>query len=247
MTDIGRFRVVRLDDLEQVHFEGDRFRFPAAIEGLRRQDLIEVHTLRRSVQGRTGQDRVLVASLTGAGKSALRRCPQFDRSQVVYSEMVKPREALHDSNLYRMYQRHASVLAGQGARVWRVALDFELKREYLQDLRRHERRGGRAGNALIEQVAAEHRLPVQHGKIQYPDLRIEYENPGGDLGRVDLELATASYHANHIAQKQQAGFVLYAASEDVGRLGAFVNEFWPRRDHGNWPHPGRVDKAALRA
>ncbi|MGH9474882.1 MAG: hypothetical protein ACRD1C_00970 [Terriglobales bacterium] len=223
MTDIGRFRVVRLDDLEQVHFEGDRSRFPAAIEGLRRRDLIEVHALRRHVQGRTGQDRVLVASLTGAGKSALRRCPQFDRSQTVYSEMVKPREALHDSNLYRMYQRHAFVLAGQGAVVRRVALDFELKREYLQDLRRREGRAGRADGALIQQVADEHRLPVQHGKIQYPDLRIEYEKPGGELAKVDLELATAAYHANHIAQKKQAGFVVYAAREDLGRLGAGAN------------------------
>ena len=220
MTDIGRFRVVRLDDLEQVHFAGDRSQCQATVEGLRRRDLIEIHALRGTAHGRGGQDRVLVASLTGAGKSTLRRCPQFDPSQAVYAGLVKPREALHDSNLYRMYQRHAPVLAGQGAIVRRVALDFELKREYLRDLRRREGRAGRADGALIEQVAAEHRLPVQHGKIQYPDLRIEYEKPGGELAKVDLELATAAYHANHIARKKQAGFVVYASAEDIGRLGA---------------------------
>ncbi|MGH9477374.1 MAG: hypothetical protein ACRD1C_13775 [Terriglobales bacterium] len=223
MTDIGRFRVVRLDDLEPM-FDGDRPRLTTTVEGLRRRNLIEVHALRRTAPARVGQNRVLVASLTGSGKAALRRCPQFDRGQTIYSEMVKPREALHDSNLYRMYQRHASVLAGQGAIVRRVALDFELKREYLRDLRRRDRRAGRADAALIEQVAAEHRLPLQHGKIQYPDLRIECEKPGGEIAKVDLGLATAAYHANHIAQKQQAGLVVYAASEDLGRLGASAND-----------------------
>ncbi|MGH9486098.1 MAG: hypothetical protein ACRD04_00705 [Terriglobales bacterium] len=219
MTDIGRFRIVRLDDLETM-FGGDRYRLTATIEGLRRRNLIESHLLRRTLQGDGQADRVLVASLTTAGRARLRRSPHFDRSQTVYAGMVKPREAFHDSNLYRMYQRHAAVLARQGAVVRRVALDFELKREYLRDLRRREGRAGRADDALIEQVATEHMLPIQQGKVQYPDLRIEYEKPSGELAKVDLELATAAYHANHIAQKQRAGFVVYAAAEDLGRLGA---------------------------
>ena len=165
-----------------------------------------------------------MVSLTRTGRNSVKRTPAFDRSQTIYAGMVKRREAFHDSNLYRMYQEHAARLGRESKSVRKVSLDFELKRDYLRDLRRREKQSGKACGELAAEVAQEHELPVQGGKVQYPDVRIEYEMPGGEIGRVDLELATASYHAGHIAQKAQAGFVLYASHADAGRLGASANQ-----------------------
>ncbi len=221
MTDIGRFRVVRVEDLAQFH--GSRYRLMETLEDLRRRGLVETHLLRRH-HGSAGMERVRVATLTHSGKRQLRRSPGWDAGQALYTRLVKAREAFHDSKLYAMYQCHVAGLVRQGAVIRRVQLDYELKREYLRDLRRREAQSGSTGRVLAEQVAADHNLPIQQGKVQYPDLRIEYETPGGDLARVELELATAAYHAGHLAQKQQAGFVLYAARGEQESVGARVRD-----------------------
>jgi hypothetical protein len=62
------------------------------------------------------------------------------------------------------------------------------------------------------------RLPVVNGKVALPDLRIEYANQEMEISRVDLELATGHYHAQHLAEKARAGFQIYARSEDAQGL-----------------------------
>jgi len=61
-------------------------------------------------------------------------------------------------------------------------------------------------------------LPVVHGKVSLPDLRIEYANQEMEISRVDLELATGHYHAGHLAEKARAGFQIYARSGDAAGL-----------------------------
>jgi hypothetical protein len=61
-------------------------------------------------------------------------------------------------------------------------------------------------------------LPVVHGKVSFPDLRIEYVTPEMEIARVDLELATGHYHAGHLAEKARAGFQIYARSADAPGL-----------------------------
>jgi hypothetical protein len=39
-----------------------------------------------------------------------------------------------------------------------------------------------------------------------------------EISRVDLELATGHYHAQHLAEKARAGFQIYARSEDAAGL-----------------------------
>ena len=51
-----------------------------------------------------------------------------------------------------------------------------------------------------------------------PDLRLEYEGPDQELGKVDLELVTGDYHAQGLAAKAQTGFAMYALPEDAARL-----------------------------
>jgi hypothetical protein len=68
---------------------------------------------------------------------------------------------------------------------------------------------------MKEAFARELNLPVVHGRVSFPDLRIEYANQEMEISRVDLELATGHYHAGHLAEKARAGFQLYAQSEDA--------------------------------
>jgi hypothetical protein len=47
--------------------------------------------------------------------------------------LKKPREVEHDSQVFRAYLREAERLAERGARIDRVVLDYELKRDFSLD------------------------------------------------------------------------------------------------------------------
>jgi len=69
-----------------------------------------------------------------------------------------------------------------------------------------------------EEIADEHYLPVVNGRISLPDLRLEYEGPDQEMGRVDLELVTGDYHHKGLARKAQTAFQMYGLPEDQARL-----------------------------
>lgn len=227
LADIGRFRIVRADDLRLAYFHGSERSLSEALAKLRDAGLIEDHLLnrRRGQNGPSASTRIVV--LTHMGKRVAEARSPYSREQRLYAGLVKPREALHDSNLYRLFQVHATKLVRDGSSVRRVVLDFELKREYLRELRRRERRvPGASDDQLKNEAAACLNLAVVEGKVQFPDLRLEYENSLGQRSKVDLELATADYRQTGLAAKARAGFTLYAAPGDEGRLGAI-----PLDDH----------------
>ena len=62
-------------------------------------------------------------------------------------------------------------------------------------------------------------LPVIDGHAVFPDFRIEYEDERGDIGRVDVEVASDNYHDHHIATKLAAGFRVYGSASAVKRFG----------------------------
>src|SRR5207302_951611 len=108
-----------------------------------------------------------------------------ERSQTFYAGAVKSRELSHDAQLCRAYVRTAEKLGAQGARVERVVLDYELKREYQKFLQERNRdrpdSDGRPDRSReeIKQWAIEHDLPVVNDRVQFPDFRIEYEHADG--------------------------------------------------------------------
>ena len=53
--------------------------------------------------------------------------------------------------------------------------------------------------------------------MEFPDLRLEYDDPVLGRTRVDLELVSDAYHKGHVAAKHCAGFTLYSASGDAAR------------------------------
>src|SRR5260370_14255414 len=68
------------------------------------------------------------------------------------------------------------------------------------------------------EVAKEDGLTVVKGRIQIPDLRLEYEDRDHNQAKVDLELATGHFRHASMAAKSSAGFKIYASASDAVRL-----------------------------
>jgi hypothetical protein len=120
--------------------------------------------------------------------------------------------------IYRAYEREAARLQERGARVERVVLDYELKREYQRFLQ--ERNRGRADSdgrpdrdeSEVRQWASEHELPYFDGHVHFPDAPIEYVEQNGRLDHVDIEVVTLHYRGAHGAEASRSGFSRFSGS-----------------------------------
>jgi hypothetical protein len=209
LATVGAFRIVDARDLgiapSNDPWNGD-------LRNLREQGLITVtpHIL--------SGERTALVTLTRSGQALLERHrhPREDESaQAYYSGLVKPREATPDAQLARVYTTAAERLHGQGARVRRVMVDYEMKREYQRFLHANTRgryetsgRPNRSPNEVREWAAA-NRLPVVRDRVQFPDVRIEYEHPDGRRDHEDLELATGHYNSRQMSAKRASGFRMH--------------------------------------
>jgi hypothetical protein len=211
MTDIAKFRAVDAKDLREFAYGGDGKHLEADLTNLRRQGLIA----EREIPHQETAPRQLVA-LTKQGHRLLVATNSTPKDQALYQGFTKPREAHHDADLYRLYQRGLEKIAREGGTNIRVILDLELKKNLYHDLARAARNGN-SGDAKTE-IAERHGLRVVRGKIPVPDLRIEYETSDQEHARVDLELATEHYRFRNIAQKVRAGFSIYARAQDASNL-----------------------------
>ena len=217
LEEIGKFRVIAVQDLAKHAYGGDRERMEREIGQLGRQHLVTDKTVEIS------QKKTLrVVTLTKAGHRLLRKANQVPDNQPIYHGLAKPREIKHDADLYRLYQKEASRIERDGGRPVRVILDYELKRNLNRDLARL----GPQKDTLNakEEIADKHGLGVVNGKIPVPDLRIEYETPELELRHVDLELATREYRPRALAAKAAAGFSIYGRSDDASRLRRILDE-----------------------
>ena len=212
LSAIGAFRVVPLSDLHD-----DRGRtadlWHGDLDRLRSAGLIRV------VAPLDHEDRTPLLTLTDRGRHLLETHRSRDREsrQGFYAGAVKSRELTHDAHLYRAYLRSAERLQAQGARLDRVVLDYELKREYQRFLQERNRdrpdSDGRPDRTQdeIQDWAYEHQLPTDEGSVQFPDLRIEYEWPDGRRDVEDIEVTTPHYRGAHASAKARAGFTRYRA------------------------------------
>jgi hypothetical protein len=217
MADIGKFRAIDAKDLEEFGYAGDRKHLEGDLANLRRQGL----TIEREIPRQDARPRRLIA-LTKEGRRLLVASNTVPKSQALYHGFTKPREAHHDADLYRLYQRGIERIQREGGANVRVVLDAELKRNLYRDLAKAEREG--TSGQTQNEIAERHGLQVVGGKIPVPDLRIEYETPDHELVRLDLELATEHYRARNIAQKARAGFSLYARAEDASNLRRILDQ-----------------------
>ena len=213
LTQVGKFRVVGVEDLTTFAYNGDRERMESDLQSLSRQGLVE----QRGTSPLKKESR-RVLTLTGQGQRLIRRHGLVPEDQTIYSGLVKPKEAEHDTDLYRMYHKAADEIERKGGKLLGVQLDYELKEKLYQRLGRAQGRGRGETQRLKETFAHDLQLPVVQGKVSFPDLRIEYATQENEIERIDLELATRHYHAGHIAEKARAGFQLYARPQDTAGL-----------------------------
>jgi len=211
MVELGKFRVVAKEDLSEFAYDSNDDRMKPDVENLVRQGLVGMKSIPHE---ETGSRQLL--TLTKYGHRFLTQTQSAGKGQAVYHGFTKPREAHHDADLYRLYQKAAAKIEGQGGRNLHVVLDYELKKRLYHDLAKlGENRNSVDGTQAI---AGKHGLQVVRGKIPVPDVRIEYETPDGERARVDLELATGHYRGKNLAEKVRAGFSIYARADDVSKL-----------------------------
>jgi hypothetical protein len=213
LIEAGKFRVVDTDDLAKFAYAGNRERMESDIRNLAREGLAEER--RTSVLKKQSRQ---VLTLTRRGQRFIRQQNFLPEDQAIYHGLVKPKEANHDADLYRLFQKIADDIERKGGRVLRITLDYELKEKLYKKLGEAQARNDARLDFKRQTFARELQLPVVQGKVVLPDMRIEYETQEGERARVDVELATGHYHGNHLAQKAQAGFQIYARSEDAGGL-----------------------------
>lgn len=213
LATLGTFRVVPASDLRDADGRPGDLRH-GDLERLRSTGLI------RRVAPMEGHRRTDLVSLTTRGRELLERHrdPEHEPSHRFYAGPAKTRELAHDGQLYRAYLDAAERLQSQGARIERVILDDELKREYqtfLQDGNRDrpdsDGRPTRTA-ADVREWADMHDLPVLDDQVQFPDFRIEYEWPDGRHDREDVEVLTPHYRGAHAAAKARSGFSCYRSS-----------------------------------
>lgn len=212
LSTLGAFRVVPLSDL---HDDAGRTQdlWHGDLDRLRTSGLIHV------VGPLDHEERTPLLTLTERGRELLEthRSPDRESRQAFYAGTLRSRELTHDAHLYRAYLRSAERLQAQGARIDRVVLEDELKREYQRYLQERNRdradSDGRPDRTReeIQDWAYEHQLPMHEDGVQFPDLRIEYEWPDGRRDVEDIEVTTPHYRGAHASAKARAGFTRYRA------------------------------------
>ena len=209
LTTLGAFRVVPANDLRD-KFDQSLDPRHGELWHLRESRLVQTVPLDRDT---------VVVTLTKEGRDLLearRQDADAPDRQAFHHGVHKPRELTHDAQVYRAYLKEADRLREGGARIHRVLLDDELKREYQQFLQERNRdredSDGRPDREVDEVLtwAHEHELPCdEDGHVQFPDVRIEYEIDGRDR-TLDVEVLTPHYRGAHAAAKGSAGFACYS-------------------------------------
>lgn len=214
LAEVGKFRVVAKKDLTEFAYNGDRDRMKNDIKHLVRQGLAKVTTIPDIEHNPTE-----VVTLTKEGHRMVSRGQVVSRDQATYHGLKKPREAVHDADLYRLYNKVSDEIESPGGTVLRVRLDYEIKGELYSRIARTAKDQGTKPESVRGEVAELYHLKVVSGKIPIPDLRIEYVNENDNqIRHRDLELATDHYRHHGLSEKVRAGFQIYARREEASRL-----------------------------
>src|SRR5262249_3981145 len=131
LATVGAFRVVSTAELREPNPRSPT-RPARDLERLRDIGLL------RTMPYVVGHQRTTLVTLSAEGRALLEqaRRPGGDTpSQAFYAGVSKPRELAHDTRVYSAYQKAAERLAARGARIHRVVLEEEFKRDYQRFLR----------------------------------------------------------------------------------------------------------------
>lgn len=227
LAEAGRFRVLDVRDVARTIYHGDERALRTDLEYLRERGLVSVDSVAPRNDGHwLPQKRIEVVTLTKEGERLAHETGTFAPDQKLYHGLVKPREAEHDSQIYRAYLKEAERIEKSGGSNFRVELDFELKSKVQEAI--HAARKidpDRGMDEIKREVAGQYELPYIRDKIEIPDARIHYDmDQGSRTAFSDIEVVTAAYRPGHMQAKAQAGFRMYASASDHSRLGKIENE-----------------------
>ena len=105
LLEAGRFRVLRTDDVRDTIYNGREKPLENDLAYLRSKGLIETHRINLRRDGRRKIERTEVVVLTKQGRDIAHRSNDLLPGQKLYAGLVKPREAEHDSQIYRAYRK----------------------------------------------------------------------------------------------------------------------------------------------
>ncbi len=209
LQDVGLYRCASHRDLVEAHFSGNRFAAAKGLERLVRSGAMRQHQAR----GPNGGTFTLY-TLTKAGAALAQRLAVkrgLDPGQRAWSGMVKPREAAHDSDVAKACRKEIEALTAQGARLRRILIDAELKGILAKRSETARARQGRKeADRARRKAADELHLPCdEQGHVQIPDAQIQYVDEAGNLGRVNVEVASGHYREASVKAKSAGGFSMH--------------------------------------
>ena len=230
LADVGMYRNVSYRDLVESQFGGHPYTARRAVDQMIRDGHMREHQAKGP---RGGTYKVLTLTEAGARKARDYAVEQgFDKEQQTWSGLVKRGELSHDTAVYRAVRIEQRCLLQQGARIRRVRIDAEMKKQVARATERARATEGRAAaDAARRKAAQDLELPMQQGRVVYPDAQIEYLDSEGRSGRVNVEIASEHYSGRTITAKAQAGFQMHGSG---GRAVAAI-----RRVLGNGGRDGR--------
>jgi hypothetical protein len=206
LAEVGMFRLIPIEDLRKHAYQNHPEEMKQDIRNLWRQNLV----WRVASEDLVAPPREML-TLTKEGYRLVRSNGFVPASQCIYHGFLKPKEANHDADIYRLYQKGAAQIEAEGGTNLRVVLQAELQKKLNRDL-------ALWGTESRHEIASRYGLQVVGKKVPVPDLRIEYQTPEEEMAWIDLELVTEHYRPAVLAEKVSAGFSLYAPRSGADRL-----------------------------
>lgn len=209
LQEVGLYRCASHRDLVEAHFSGNRFAAAKGLERLVRSGAMRQHRAR----GPNGGAFTLY-TLTKAGAALAQRLVVkrgLDPGQRAWAGMVKPREAAHDADVAKACRKEIEALTARGARLRRVLIDAELKGILAKRSETARAKHGKEEADRARRKAAEElHLPCDdQGHVQIPDAQIQYVDEAGNIGRVNVEVASDHYREGSVKAKSAGGFSMH--------------------------------------
>lgn len=214
LTDAAVFRTVSVRDLAAARFGGHPFTTRKAINSMIRAGWMREHTAKGP---KGGKFQVLTVTSKGAQRGKELAAKYGLREQATWSGLVKRSELRHELAVYRACHAETAKLEARGCVVERIRIDAEMKRDVA--------RANAADAPEIERrrVARRLGLPVREGKVLVPDAQLQYRDPEGRGGRVNVEVVSEHYSDASIAAKAAAGFSIHSAASGGSSTGTRVS------------------------
>ena len=209
LQEVGLYRCASHRDLVEAHFSGNRFAAAKGLERLVRSGAMQQHQARGPNRG-----TFTIYTLTKPGAALAQRLAVkrgLDPEQRAWAGMVKPREAAHDADVAKACRKEIEALAAQGARLRRILIDAELKGILAKRSETaRAKQGKEEADRARRKAADELHLPCDdQGHVQIPDAQIQYVDEAGNLGRVNVEVASDHYREASVKAKSAGGFSMH--------------------------------------